>query len=225
MGDDPYFLPPSLLFFLLGNSGTKLHLVLNHQLIYIGMRHEKLPSLQRADIMATLDGTEALQQLLPGSKVQLTAMDQNQDPLIWGCLVEIFSLGVPAYRLRFQAPVHQDTVQRRFQTLRETVFQQASKEWSVLVSQIEMDETMFDGKVPGVQDWSASVKHTAFGLYQVSGKVLTFHVASSNTRELVPLLTQLTKADSLYYTDEWHAYAALRMRDNHVTMDYHKGLG
>jgi transposase len=145
-------------------------------------------------------------------------------PSYWkGRLVEFFCLGVPAYRLRFQVPVHQDTVQRWFQILRETIYQQALKELSTLSGQIEMDETMFGGRVPGKRDWGASGKQMVFGLYQRNGKVLTFPIASRGRRELVPLMTQYTKAGSLYYTDDWHAYASLRMRGNHVTITKDKG--
>ena len=145
-------------------------------------------------------------------------------PSYWkGRLVEFFCLGVPAYRLRFQVPVHQDTVQRWFQILRETIYQQALKELSTLSGQIEMDETLFGGKVPGKRGWGAAGKHMVFGLYQRNGKALTFPVASRGRRELVPLMTQHTKAGSLYYTDDWHAYASLRMRGNHVTITKDKG--
>lgn len=149
---------------------------------------------------------------------------ETRIPSYWkGRLVEFFCLGVPAYRLRFQVPVHQDTVQRWFQILRETIYHQALKELSTLSGQIEMDETLFGGKAPGKRGWGASGKHMVFGLYQRNGKVLTFPIASRGKRELVPLMTQHTKAGSLYYTDDWHAYASLRMRGNHVTITKDKG--
>lgn len=146
-------------------------------------------------------------------KFNQTRWTTTRIPSYWkGRLVEFFSLGVPAYRLRFQVPVHQDTVPRWFQILRETIYQQALKELSTLSGQIEMDETMFGGKVSCKRGWGASSKHMVFGLYQRNGKVLTFPVASCSRRDLVPLMTQHTKAGSLYYTDDWHAYASLRMR-------------
>jgi transposase len=120
-------------------------------------------------------------------------------PSYWkGRLVEFFCPGIAAYGLRFQVPVHQDTVQRWFQILRETIYQQVLKELSTLSGQIEMDETMFGGRVPGKRGWGASGKHMVFGLYQRNDKVLTFPIPSSSKRELVPLMIQHTKAGSLY---------------------------
>jgi transposase len=107
--------------------------------------------------------------------------------------------------------------------LRETIYQKALKELSTLSGQIEMDETMFGGKAPGKRGWGAAGKHMVFGLYQRNGKVLTFPIASRGRRDLVPLMTQHTKAGSLFYTDDWHAYASLKMRGNHVTITKDRG--
>ena len=41
-----------------------------------------MSSLRRAEILATYDGSEALQQLWPDPEVQSIAMDQNKDPLV-----------------------------------------------------------------------------------------------------------------------------------------------
>jgi len=157
-------------------------------------------------------------------KLDQSLWNTTRIPSYWkGRLVEFFCLGVPAYRLRFQVPVHQDTIQRWFQILRETIYQQALKELSTLSGHIEMDETMFGGKASGKRGWGAAGKHMVFGLYQRNGKVLTFPIASRGRRDLVPLMTRHTKAGSLFYTDDWHAYASLRMRGNHVTITKDRG--
>ena len=66
-----------------------------------------------------------------------------------GRLVEYFSLGVPAYRLRFQVPYNQLTILRWVRVLREVIYQYSIKDLKRLSGEIEMDETMFGGKKPG----------------------------------------------------------------------------
>ena len=95
-----------------------------------------------------------------------------------GRLLEFFCLGVPAYRLRFQVPLDQKTIQRWFRILREAIYQCELKELSELSGHIEMDETMFGGRVPGKRGWGAAGKHMVFGLYQRDGKVFTFPITS-----------------------------------------------
>ena len=59
------------------------------------------------------------------------------------------------------------------------------KALSALSGEIEMDETMFGGKVPGKRGWGAAGKHMVFGIYQRNGRVLTFPRASRGNRDLV----------------------------------------
>lgn len=89
---------------------------------------------------------------------------------------------------------------------------------------IEMDETMFGGRRSGKRGWGASGKNIVFGIYQRDGKVLTFPISSRSKETMMPLITQYTKAGSLYYTDNWFAYAFLPIRGNHVVVLKEKGL-
>ena len=66
-----------------------------------------------------------------------------------GRLVEFFSLGVPAYRLRFQVPYSKPTILKWFRILREVIYQDSIKDLKPLSGAIEMDETMFGGKRAG----------------------------------------------------------------------------
>jgi transposase len=97
------------------------------------------------------------------------------------------------------------------------------QELSELFGEIEMDETMFGGKVPGKRGWGAAGKRMVFGLYQRNGKVLAFPITSRGAQELVPLMTGYAKAGSLYYTDDWHAYTFLDIHGNHVVIKKEKG--
>ena len=140
-----------------------------------------------------------------------------------GRLLEHFCLGVPAYRLRFQVPLDQKTIQRWFRILREAIYDHQIKELSTLCGEVEMDETMFGGRRPGKRGWGAAGKHIVFGIYQRNGKVLTFPITSRGNQQLVPLMTAYTKPGSLYYTDDWHAYTFLAIRGNHVVISKDKG--
>jgi len=66
-----------------------------------------------------------------------------------GRLIEYFCLGVPAYRLRFQVPYSQLTIQRCFRIFRESIYRNVLKNLQPLSGEIEMDETMFSGRRPG----------------------------------------------------------------------------
>ena len=64
---------------------------------------------------------------------------------------EFFCLGVPAYRFRFQAPMNPETVQEWFRILREAIYAQALRELAILCGEIEMNETLFGGRVSGTR--------------------------------------------------------------------------
>jgi transposase len=141
-----------------------------------------------------------------------------------GRLVEFFCLGVPAYRLRFQVPLDQKTVQRWYRILRETIWEKALREASALEGAIELDEALFGGRSHGKRGWGAvSNKHMVFGIYQRDGKVITFPVSSRSSKDLVPLILKHTKPGSLFYTDDWHAYTFLPVRGDHVVIQKEKG--
>ncbi len=67
-------------------------------------------------------------------------------PYWQGRLIEYFGLEVPAYRLRFQVPYSQLTIQRCFRMFRETIYHDNIKDLVPLSGEIEMEETMFDSK-------------------------------------------------------------------------------
>jgi transposase len=119
-----------------------------------------------------------------------------------GRLVEFFSLGVPAYRLRFQVPYSKPTILKWFRILREVIYQDVIKDLKPLSGEIEMDETMFGGKRPGKRGWGATGKTIVFGIYQRNGKVPTFPISSRAKATMQPYITRYTKAGSLYYTDD-----------------------
>ena len=91
-----------------------------------------------------------------------------------GRLIEYFCLGVPAYRLRFQVPYSQLTIQRCFRMFREIIYYDNIKDLVPLSGEIEVDETMFGGRRPGKRGWGATGKNIVFGIYPDAGKCLLF---------------------------------------------------
>jgi len=138
-------------------------------------------------------------------------------------LVRYFVLGVPSYRLRFEGPVSIKSIQHLFKTIREAIYQESLRELSPLSGKLEMDETMFGGRRPGKRGWGAEGKVVVFGIYQRNGQVLTFPVPSRATETLHPIIKEHTKPGSLYYTDDWHAYASLPVKGRHVIISKEKG--
>lgn len=153
-----------------------------------------------------------------------TYWDKSRISSYWkGRLLELFVLGVPAFRLRFQVPISSKTVQRWFRLFRLVIYQSVLKELETLSGTLEMDETMFGGRVPGKRGWGASGKNMVFGIYKRNGKVLTFPISSRAGDTLIPLITHHTKPGGLYYTDDWFAYTFLPIRGNHVVVRKEKG--
>jgi len=137
-------------------------------------------------------------------------------------LLEYFVLGVPAYRLRFRGPVSRPTAERFFRCIREVLStDQGCTE--PLCGTIECDETTFGGKRSGKRGWGAAGKILVFGILQRNGIVQVFPVPKRSAHVVRGLLRHYTKPGSLYYTDDWHAYATLGLRGNHVVVRKDKG--
>lgn len=101
---------------------------------------------------------------------------------------------------------------------RESIYRDTIKDLKPLSGEIEMDETMFGGRRPGLRGWGASGKTIVFGIYQRNGKVLTFSISSRAREIMIPYIVRYTKTGSLYYTDEWFTYTSLTVRGNHMVV-------
>jgi transposase len=89
--------------------------------------------------------------------------------------------------------------------------------------EIECDETMFGGKRKGKRGWGAKGKILVLGILQRNGKVRAFPLKGRSAQRLIPVISKATKPGSLYYTDDWHAYASLALHGNHVVVRKEKG--
>lgn len=138
-------------------------------------------------------------------------------------LLYLFTLGVPAYRARRYSRASLKTMHRIYRLFREALYTESLLELGTLSGQIEIDEALFGGRRKGKRGWGADGKILVFGLYKRNGRVLTFPVADRKKATLLPLIEQHTKPGSLYYTDEYAAYASLRVRGAHVVVSKKEG--
>ena len=83
---------------------------------------------------------------------------------------------------------------------------------------LELDETMFGGRRKGKRSWGASGKVIVFGILKRNGQVRVSPIPRRNREEVMRLVQTHTKPGSLYFTDDWHAYASLALRGNHVVV-------
>lgn len=137
-------------------------------------------------------------------------------------LLEYFVLGVPAYRLRFRSPVSLEATERFFRLCR-TVLALAEECQQPFAGRIECDEALFGGKRKGKRGWGAAGKVLVFGILQRNGRVKVFAVEGRGRDELLPLIQEHTTPGSLSYTDDWHAYASLAVRGEHVVVSKERG--
>lgn len=132
-------------------------------------------------------------------------------------LLHLFALGVPAYRTRFYVHISLATVERTFRIFRQAIYDSSLDELNQLKmsGRFEMDEALFGGHRKGKRGWGAEGKAMVFGIYKRNGRVVTFPVPDRKHDTLMPLIERHTKKGSLYYTDDYTAYASLRMRGRH----------
>jgi transposase len=97
-------------------------------------------------------------------------------------------------------------------------------EQAYLDGEVECDEALFGGRAHGKRGWGAANKVCVFGIYKRNGHVLTFPVSDRHKETLLPLIEAHTAIGSLYYTDDYHAYASLNERGGHVVVEKEKGI-
>lgn len=132
-------------------------------------------------------------------------------------LLDYLALGVPAYRLRFRGPASRAATERFFHLTRQ-VMSLAEESMAAFEGAIECDETMFGGYRKGKRGWGAAGKVIVLGILQRNGVVRVFPITGRSKKVIEGLVLEHTKPGSLYYTDDWHAYASLSVRGDHVVI-------
>jgi transposase len=137
-------------------------------------------------------------------------------------LLELFVLGVPSYRQRFRSAVSAKTRERFYRLIR-ACCALAEELREPFEGAIECDETTFGGARHGKRGWGAAGKVIVFGLVQRDGTVKAIPIAAHSRQEVMSQIQAHTREGSLYYTDEWQAYATLMLRGEHVMIRKEKG--
>lgn len=136
-------------------------------------------------------------------------------------LLYLLSLGVPAYRIRFYVEVSLKTIEHTFRIFREAIYDSSLINLR-LSGKLELDEAMFGGHRKGKRGWGAEGKTLVFGIYKRNGQVMTFPVPNRKYDTLIEIIKKHTRKGSLYYTDEYTAYASLIMRGKHKVVSHGK---
>src|SRR5918911_694245 len=111
-------------------------------------------------------------------------------------LLDYFTLGVPAYRLRFRGPASRAATERFFHLTRQ-VMSLSEESTAAFEGAIECDETMFGGYRAGKRGWGAAGKVIVLGILQRNGVVIIFPIKGRRRAELERLIVTHTLPGSL----------------------------
>lgn len=137
-------------------------------------------------------------------------------------LVEMFALGVPPYRQRFRQDTSSAARERFYRVLR-ACCAHAEELREPFAGAIECDESVFGGYRKGKRGWGAAGKVLVMGIVQRNGQVKAFPIPARNAEEVISRVCAHTTPGSLYYTDDWQAYASLRIQGDHIVVRKEKG--
>jgi transposase len=137
-------------------------------------------------------------------------------------LLEMFVLGVPSYRQRFRNEASAAARERFYRLLR-ACCAQVEQLREPFEGAIECDETTFGGARKGKRGWGAAGKVIVFGLIKRNGRVKAMPIPVHNREAIMREIDAHTREGALYYTDEWQAYATLKLRGEHVMIRKEKG--
>jgi len=91
------------------------------------------------------------------------------------------------------------------------------------VSRLECDETTFGGVRKGKRGRGAAGKVIVFGIVKRNGLVKAQPIPAHDRASIMAVSQTESREGSLYYTDNWQTYAALRLRGDHVVIRKEKG--
>ena len=137
-------------------------------------------------------------------------------------LVQRFAFGVPVYRQRFSGLASRPAAERFYRLMR-ACMAYAEHLRAPFEGALECDESTFGGARKGKRGWGAAGKVLVFGIVKRNGLVKAQPIAARDRVSVMEVIQAQSREGSLYYTDEWQAYATLRMRGEHVTIRKAKG--
>lgn len=136
--------------------------------------------------------------------------------------LELFVYGVPVFRQRFRAEASAPALERLYRIFR-TCCAYLEECREPFEGSLECDESSFGGHRKGKRGWGAAGKVIVFGIIKRNGQVKAFPLHRRTRHEVFELVREHTLPGSLYYTDDWQAYASLRVRGDHVVVRKERG--
>jgi transposase len=137
-------------------------------------------------------------------------------------LVQRFAWGVPVYRQRFALLASRPSTERFYRLLR-ACMAYAEQLREPFSGALECDETSFGGHREGKTGWGAAGKVLVFGIVKRNGLVKAQPIPLHDRASIMKVIQAHSREGSLYYTDDWNAYATLRLRGEHVIIRKAKG--
>ena len=137
-------------------------------------------------------------------------------------LVQRFVWGVPVYRQRFSAVASRPATERFYRLIRQALAH-AEQLREPFEGSLECDESTFGGARKGKRGWGAAGKVMVFGIVKRNGLVKAQPIPARDKASVLRVIRAESREGSLYYTDEWQAYATLRLRGDHVVIRKEKG--
>ncbi|RKH74528.1 IS1595 family transposase [Corallococcus sp. AB045] len=137
-------------------------------------------------------------------------------------MVQRFVWGVPVYRQRFSLAASRPATERFYRLIR-LAMAHAEQLRAPFEGHLECDETTFGGARKGKRGWGAAGKVIVFGIVKRNGTVKAQPIPAHDRASIMKVIQAESREGSLYYTDEWQAYATLRLRGDHVVIRKEKG--
>jgi transposase-like protein len=137
-------------------------------------------------------------------------------------LVQRFTWGVPVYRQRFGGLASRPSTERFYRLMR-ACMAHAEQLRTPFEGALECDETAFGGHRKGKTGWGAAGKVLVFGIVKRNGQVTAQPIPAHDRASVMQVIEAHSREGSLYYTDDWNAYATLKLRGDHVVIRKAKG--
>lgn len=137
-------------------------------------------------------------------------------------LLDLFVLAVPSYRQRFGSATSAASRERFYRRVR-ACRAQVEQLREPFEGAIECDETTFGGARKGKRGWGAAGKVIVLGPIKRNGRVNAMPIPAHDRISIMHEIDAHTREGAPYYTDEWQAYATLKLRGEHVMIRKEKG--
>ena len=141
-----------------------------------------------------------------GNKARNSKISAQKANRIYRCFCE----DVTATAAARISNVNRNTVNKYYNEIRKSIFDQAIKEAPREAGEFELDESYFGAKrVRGKRGRGAAGKTPVFGLLKRGGKVFVKIVENCSKQQLMPIIQGKILEKSVIYTDGWKAYDGL----------------